>query len=76
MQARFQINVTNLFDDDKPQWSSYSVINAGQLQNLPNALTNNGNALTAPGGNPRLQVRSGFNQLEPRKISLTTTFTF
>jgi hypothetical protein len=52
------------------------VINAGQLQNLPNALTNNGNALTAPGGNPRLQVRSGFNQLEPRKISLTTTFTF
>ena len=76
MQARFQINITNLFDDDKPQWSSDSVINAGQLQNLPNALTNNGNALTAPGGNPRLQVRSGFNQLEPRKISLTTTFTF
>ena len=39
-------------------------------------LTGNGNALTAPGGNPRLQVRSGFNQLEPRKISFTTTLSF
>lgn len=76
VQARFQINITNLLDDDKPQWSSYSVINAGQLQNLPNAVTNAGNALTVPGGNPRMQVKSGFNQLEPRKISLTTTFTF
>ncbi len=76
VQARFQINITNLLDNDKPQWNSYSVIQAGQLQNLPGALTNNGNALTAPGGNPRLQVKSGFNQLEPRKISFTTTFSF
>jgi len=74
--ARFQINITNLLNDDKPQWNSYSVIQAGQLQNLPGALTGNGNALTAPGGNPRMQVRSGFNQLEPRKISFTTTLTF
>lgn len=74
--ARFQINITNLFDYDKPQWSSYSVINAGQLQNIPNALTNNGNALTVAGGNPRMQVRSGFNQLEPRKFSFTTTLSF
>lgn len=75
-QARFQVNITNLLDDDSPQWNSYSVIQAGQLQNLPGAVTSNGNALTAPGGNPRLQVRSGFNQLEPRKISFTTTLSF
>ena len=76
VQARFQLNITNLLDDHKPQWNSYSVINAGQLQNLPNAVTNNGNALTVPGGNPRMQVLSGFNQLEPRKISFTTTLSF
>ena len=76
VQARFQINISNLLDDDSIQWNSYSVIQAGQLQNLPGALTGNGNALTAPGGNPRMQVRSGFNQLEPRKISFTTTFTY
>ena len=76
VQARFQINIANLLDDHKVQWNSYSVIQAGQLQNLPGTVTNNGNALTAPGGNPRQQVLSGFNQLEPRKISLTTTFTF
>lgn len=74
--ARFQINITNLLDNDSPQWNSYSVIPAGLLQNLPNAATNNGNALTVSGGNPRLQVRSGFNQLEPRKISFTTTLSF
>ncbi|MDP3070312.1 MAG: TonB-dependent receptor plug domain-containing protein [Opitutaceae bacterium] len=76
VQARFQINITNLLDDDSPQWNSYSVIQAGQLQNLPGAVTNNGNALTAPGGNPRMQVKSGFNQLEPRKFSFTTTLSF
>ncbi len=74
--ARFQINITNLLNYDKPQWSSYSVITAGQLQNLPNSATNNTNALTVPGGNPRMQVLSGFNQLEPRKISFTTTLSF
>ncbi len=76
VQARFQLNITNLLDDDKPQWNSYSVIQAGQLQNLPAAVTNNGNALTAPGGNARMQVLSGFNQIDPRKISFTTTLTF
>ncbi len=74
--ARFQLNITNLLNDDKPLWNSYSVIPAGQLQNLPNAQTNNGNALTVAGGNPRLQVRSGFSQNEPRKISFTTTLSF
>jgi len=76
VQARFQINITNLLNDDSIQWNSYSVIQAGQLQNLPGSVTGNGNALTAPGGNPRMQVRSGFNQLEPRKISFTTTLSF
>ncbi|MEO6245240.1 MAG: hypothetical protein ABIQ12_07365 [Opitutaceae bacterium] len=74
--ARFQINITNLLNDEKPLWNSYSVIPAGLLQNLPNAQTNNGNALTVAGGNPRMQVRSGFSQNEPRKISLTTTLSF
>ena len=79
----FLINVTNLLNDDSPQWgangvspNAYSVITAGQLQNLPNSVTNNGNALTVPGGNPRMQVLSNFNQLEPRKIFFTTTLTF
>ncbi len=75
-QARFQINITNLLDNDDPQWNGYSVINAGTFQNLPNAATDNGRALTVAGGNPRMQVRSGFTQLEPRKISLTTTVSF
>ena len=68
VQARFQINVANLLDDDSPQWgglnvnntASYSVINANQLLN----------------GNPRMQVLSGFNQLDPRKITFTTTLSF
>jgi hypothetical protein len=80
VQARFQINITNLFNDDSPQWgansgsttNSYSVIPAGQLQNINSPA----NALTVPGGNPRMQVLSNFTQLEPRKISFTTTFTF
>ena len=76
VQARFQLNITNLLDNDDPQWTSYGVINAGTFQNLPNAATANGRALTVAGGNPRMQVRSGFNQLEPRKISFTTTLSF
>jgi hypothetical protein len=56
--------------------NAYSVITAGQLQNLPNSVTNNGNALTVPGGNPRMQVLSNFSQLEPRKISFSTTLSF
>ena len=69
--ARFQINIENLLDDDDPQWSSYSVINAGQLTGQ-----SNGNALTVPGSNDRMQVRSGFTQLDPRKFTFTTTLSF
>ncbi|MEO7796707.1 MAG: TonB-dependent receptor plug domain-containing protein [Opitutaceae bacterium] len=69
--ARFQLNVANLLNDDEPQWSSYSTINAGQLNR--NSTTN---VLTVPGGNNRMQVLSGFNQLDPRKFTFTTTLSF
>jgi hypothetical protein len=55
-------------DDDKTQWNSYSVINAGQL--TP-AL-----AVGDPARNPRMQVYSGFSQPEPRKFVFTTTLRF
>ena len=64
--ARFQINVSNLLDEDSPLWGynsgggAYSVINANQLLN----------------GNPRMQVRSGFNQIDPRTFTFTTTLSF
>ena len=84
VQARFQLNITNLLNDSKIQWGgysgngggSYSVIQAGTFQNLPGSMTNNGNALTVAGGNPRMQVLSGFFQPDPRKISFTTTLSF
>jgi TonB-dependent Receptor Plug Domain len=76
--ARFQLNVTNLLNNDDPQWggtdrvgSAYSVINAGQLTNQ-----SDGNALTVAGSNPRMQVLSTFAQYEPRKFTLTTTVSF
>jgi hypothetical protein len=60
IRARFQLNVANLLDDDSPQWSSYSTINANGLLN----------------GNPRMQVLGNFAQFDPRKFTLTSTFTF
>ena len=76
--ARFQVNIANLLDNEKTQWSSYSVISAGQLQGVQGVPTN---ALTVAGGNPRMQVLSGFNQfgpltLAPRKITFTTSVNF
>ncbi len=76
--ARFQLNITNLLNNDDPQWggtdragSAYSVINAGQLTNQ-----SDGNALTVAGSNPRMQVLSTFAQYEPRKFTFTTTVSF
>jgi outer membrane receptor protein involved in Fe transport len=72
--ARFQVNVTNLLDDDKPQYGqnqgggAYSVINANQL--TPNL------AAGSPGSNPRMQVLSNFIQPDPRKFTFTTTISF
>jgi hypothetical protein len=71
--VRFQLNIDNVLNDDKPQWTSYSTINAGQLQNIQGVP---GGSLTIPGGNPRMQVRSGFAQLDPRKFTFTTTVSF
>ena len=69
--ARFQLNIENLLDDKVPQWTSYSVIQAGQLNGVGNA-----NNLTAAGSNARQQVLSGFNLPDPRKITLSTTLSF
>lgn len=69
--TRFQLNVTNILNEDDPQWNSYSVINAGQLTNQ-----SDGNALTVANSNPRMQVLSGFSQFEPRKFVFTTTVSF
>jgi outer membrane receptor protein involved in Fe transport len=66
--TRFQLNVSNLLNEDDPQWNSYSVIAAGQL--TP-AL-----AVGDPNRNPRMQVLSGFTNPEPRKFIFTTTVTF
>ena len=60
IRGRFQLNVANLLDNDKPQWTSYSVLGLNAI----------------PGGNPRMQVVSGFTQFDPRKFTLTSTFTF
>ena len=70
-QVRFQINVDNVMNDTDPRWTSYSTINAGQLNNI-----GVGNVATVAGGNPRMQVVSGFNQLDPRKYTFTTTLRF
>ena len=69
--ARFQLNVANLLDYDKPQFTNYAVINAGQLQN-----NSTGNVLKVAGGNDRIQVPNGFNFIDPRKITFTTTLNF
>ena len=69
--ARFQLNVTNVLNDDDPQWTGYGVINAGAMTNQ-----SSGTALTVAGSNPRMQVLTGFNNPEPRKFVFTTTFDF
>jgi hypothetical protein len=60
MRARFQLNVANLTDDDRPQWSGYGTLAANALLN----------------GNPRKQVLSTFTQFDPRKFTLTTSVNF
>lgn len=74
--ARFQVNVTNVLNDDEVLFNGYGVINAGRLTNQ-----DGGNALTVANSNPRMQVPTAgnsnlFPQVEPRKFTFTTTFTF
>lgn len=67
-QARFQINITNPFDNKDPIWgrntagngAAWNLVTANQLLN----------------GNPRQQILSGFYVEEPRKITLSTTVHF
>lgn len=70
-RLRFQLNVTNVLNDDDARYESFSTINAGQLQGV-----SNGTALTVPNGNPRVQVPSGFVQPDPRKYVFSTTLSF
>ena len=60
LRARFQLNVANLTNDDSPQWSSYGTLGANALLN----------------GNPRMQILQNFTEFDPRKFTLTSTFTF
>ncbi|MEO7796397.1 MAG: hypothetical protein ABIY47_01585, partial [Opitutaceae bacterium] len=67
-QARFQINITNPFDNKEPTWgrntagsgAAWNVVATNQLLN----------------GNPRQQILSGFFVEEPRKITFSTTVSF
>lgn len=69
-QTRFQLNITNLLDSDKPVWGRNSAAGSGGVAYTvlaANALLN---------GNPRMQVLSGFTTIDPRKITLSTTVSF
>ncbi|MEO7414872.1 MAG: TonB-dependent receptor plug domain-containing protein [Opitutaceae bacterium] len=69
-QTRFQLNISNLLDWDKPVWgrnttggtggAAYTVLSTNQLLN----------------GNPRMQVLSGWAAVDPRKITFSTTVSF
>ena len=59
-QTRFQINVANLLDNQSVIWNSYGVIATNSLLN----------------GNPRMQLKQGWTQYDPRKITLSTTVNF
>jgi hypothetical protein len=58
--TRFQINVSNLTDNQSVIWDSYGVIASNQLLN----------------GNPRMQVKQNWTQYDPRKITFTTSVGF
>lgn len=63
---RFQINVTNLTDNDHPIWGrngasgAYTTVTANAYLN----------------GNPRMQIMNNFTQYDPRKFTFTTTVGF
>ena len=58
---RFQVNINNLFDKDDLQFQSYTTYR--ELGQPTNPFV---------GG----MVNNGFNYLDPRKISFTTTVSF
>jgi hypothetical protein len=63
---RFQLNISNLTDNDHPVWNRsgaqgpYTTLAANQLLN----------------GNPRMQIMNTFTQYDPRKFTFTTTVGF
>ena len=59
-RARVQLNVANLLNEDDPQWASYGTLGANALLN----------------GNARYQTTNTFSEFDPRKFTLTTTFSF
>jgi hypothetical protein len=64
--ARFQLNIANLTDNDHPIWGRNGASGAYTLIPTNMLLT----------GNPRMQVLSNFTQYEPRKFTFTTTVSF
>ena len=64
--TRFQINITNLTDNDHPVWGRNGASGAYTTV-AANAYLN---------GNPRMQIMNNFTQYDPRKFTFTTTVSF
>jgi outer membrane receptor protein involved in Fe transport len=65
-QTRFQLNITNLTNNQRPVWGRNGA--SGAYSVIP------GNALL--NGNPRMQIMNNFTQFDPRKFTFTTTVSF
>ena len=65
--TRFQLNIENLTDNDKPIWGRNGAGDTGYITLPANYLQN---------GNPRMQVLANFGQYDPRKFIFTTTVSF
>lgn len=65
-QTRFQLNITNLTDNDHPIWGRNGASGAYTTV-AANAYLN---------GNPRMQIMNNFTQYDPRKFTFTTTVSF
>ena len=59
-RSRIQLNVANVFKQDEPLWASYGTLGANALLN----------------GNSRYQTVNTLTEFDPRKFTLTTTFSF
>ncbi len=63
---RFQLNITNLTDNDHPIWGRNGASGAYTTV-AANAYLN---------GNPRMQIMNNFTQYDPRKFTFSTTVSF
>jgi hypothetical protein len=68
-QTRFQLNISNLLDNKKPQWGRNTTVGGGAAYGTftANQFLN---------GNPRQQQLVGFTAIDPRKITFSTTVSF